>query len=263
VRSPGNADWAPSVGAAFTRAEQEKKFVFVELDNPECGNCRRMDALLYPAFEFEAILIPMVPAKVELDSPDGQSLARRYDLSDVPSILVTTSEGRLVFRMQGFLSAPDFYAHIEKDLAAYRAFAKKIDAQDVANLPATEAVETGRDLLRRRDPGAALPRLERAAAASDAAPPVRDEALELAAAAQLDLGRIADSRRTIEKLIRTTKDPDRRERAELFQAQIPLSENKPEEALQLFQQFRQAHPQSSYSAKVDEMIQRLEGKKAP
>ena len=86
---------------------------------------------------------------------------------------------------------------------------------------------------------------------------MREDAAELAAAAELDLGRREESRKTIDALIASTQDPDRKERAELFRAQIPLSDGKPEEALKLFQAFRKAHPQSRYAAGVDAMIQKL------
>jgi hypothetical protein len=257
VRSPGNAEWAATLAEARARAASEKKLVFVEFGQENCGNCRRMDALLYPAFDFEALLVGMVPVKLGLDEPEGQSTARRYEIAEAPSILVVNPDGRLVFLMQGFQDAPGFYGHIRKDLDSYRAFARRIDAQDVGKLTAAEALESGRDLYQRRDPGAALPRLERVASAPDATPAGLDSARELAAAAQLDLGKTADSRKTIESLISTTKDPDCRERAEIFRAQLPLAEGKPEEALRLFEAFRKAHPQSKYAAGVDEVIQRL------
>ena len=258
VRSPGNADWAQNIAVARDRAAKEKKLVFIEIDDRECGNCQRMDALLYPAFDFEALLVGMVPVKIRLDSFDGKTTAHRYEITEAPSILVVTPEGRLVFIMQGFQTAPAFYQHIHHDLDAYRAFEKKINAQVVAALPAAEALETGRQLFLARDSRAALPRLERVGKAPDATGAMREEALELTATAQLDLGQAAASRQTIEKLMATTNDPDRRERAELFRAQIPLSEDKPAEALALFQAFQKAHPQSKYANGVDAMIRKLQ-----
>lgn len=257
VRSPGNADWAATLAEARSRAVAGRKLVYAEFGRAGCGNCQRMDELLYPAFDFEALLVPMVPVKLDLDSGDGPALAARYQVQEAPSVLITTPEGRLVFLMQGFRNAPDFYAHARKDLDAYRSFARKIEAQRLAKLSAREALDTGRELFQRQDPGAALPRLERVGSAPDATPAMREDALELAAAAELDLGESASSSQTIQKLISTTKDPDRRERAELFRAQIPLSEHNPAEALERFQAFKRAHPQSSYIARVDETIQRL------
>ncbi len=46
--------------------------MFLEFVKEDCGNCKRMDTLLYPAFDFEALLIAMVPVKVDLDSPLGK-----------------------------------------------------------------------------------------------------------------------------------------------------------------------------------------------
>jgi len=257
VRSPGNADWAADLTEARARAAREKKLVFVEFASRDCGNCQRMDGLLYTAFEFEALLIPMVPIKLDLDSGEGKSLAAAYEVRETPSVLIMTPEGRLVFLMQGFLNTPDFYGHAHKELDAYRQYSRRIDAQDVSNLSAAEAWKTGQELLQRHDPAAALPRFERAAKAPDAPTALREDALEAAAAAELELGRPSASLQTIEKLLARTKDEDRRERAELFRAQIPLSQNKPAEALRLFEAFRKAHPHSRYTAEVDEIIQKL------
>lgn len=257
VTSPGNARWALDLNEARSRATDEKKFVFIEFDGPGCGNCQRMDALMYPAFDFEALLIGMVPVKLGVSSSPGREVAQRYGLKEAPSILVVTPTGRLVFRMEGFLNPRDFYEHVRPDLDTYRAFASRIDAQNVATLPAREALQTGEQLYQRSDPESALPRLQRAAADPKAPAAIRDPAREMVAAVQLELGQTAESRRTIDRLILTTKDPERRERAELFRAQLPLSENKPEASLALFRKFLKDHPKSAFGEQVKAMVARL------
>jgi len=254
VRSPGNATWAPNPEAARKRARSEGKYVFFELDQPRCGNCTRMDTLLYPAFDFEALLIPMVPVKVSLVSPEGQELARRYSITEAPAVLVTTPEGRVIFQMVGFTTTQEFYPNIHKDLDDYRKFARAIEAQDIPNLPAKEALDTGVQLYQRVDPASALPRLKRAIAAKDSTSAIRDDARELLAAVELDLGQVAASRATNQKLLETTQDSLRRQRAELFRAQLPLAEGKPEEALALFQKFLKDHPESPYRKQVTDLL---------
>ncbi len=263
LKSPGNARWAATPDEAKARAAAENKFVYIEFDRADCGPCQRMDALLYPAFDFEALLIPMVPVKLALESPEGQELARRYGIREAPAILVTTPEGRLVFLMQGFTNAREFYARIHRDLDRYRAFARRVDEQEAARIPAQEALETGRELYQRSDPGAALPRLKRAISAPGTPQSVRDEAREILAAVELDLGQKASARQTIDRLIATTKDSRRLERAELFRAQLPLAENKPAEALALFRKFERDHPQSPYIGQVRAMLARLTGPETP
>jgi thioredoxin-related protein len=259
VRSPGNAEWAPTFGEAGQRAAAQGKFLFVEFDKQGCGHCQRMDTLLYPAFDFEALLIPMVPVKLSLDSSEGKELSRQYGITDAPAILIRSPEGRMVFLVEGFTTTQDFYAHVRQGLDDYRAFAKEIEAQDIPRLSARVALETGKELYRRGDSAGALPRLKRAASAPEGTTAVREDARELLAAAELDGGDAAASRQTIHRLITTTKDARRRERAELFRAQIPLAENKPEEAYALFVKFEKDHPKSPYLSQVRALIARMTG----
>ena len=211
----------------------------------------------YPAFDFEALLIGMVPVKTLIDSPEGRELARQYEIRTTPAVLITTPEGRLVFLMQGFTSSPEFYQKARADLDTYRQFARRIDSQDIPNLPAGEALATGVELYQRSDPAAALPRLVRAVSAPDATATQRDEAREQLAAVQLELKQVGEARRTTQALLKSTRDSKRRERAEIFQAQLPLYEGKPEEAIRQLQKFVADHPKSEYAAGVKSLLQRL------
>jgi tetratricopeptide (TPR) repeat protein len=258
VRSPGNADWAKDLAEARRRAAAEKKLVFYELSREGCGDCKRMDALLYPAFDFEALLIGMVPVRIDLDSPDGRVLGERYTIQQAPSILITNPDGRLAFLMQGFKNAPDFYSHVKPDLERYRKFSAEVDAQDVAKLSANDAFRTGSELFKRFDYEAARERLKRAATAPDATPALKSSALQGLAATELQLGRVGDSRKTIEQAIAAAPDSDHKQRAELFRAQIPLAENKPADALALYRQFARDHPDSKYMDRVKTFIEKLE-----
>jgi hypothetical protein len=258
---PGKVRWATSHGEAAERAAKENKFVFLEFVKQDCGNCERMDGLLYPAFDFEALLVSMVPIKVDLESPAGKEFADRYGIDEAPAILITAPEGRIVFLMAGFLNQGDFFRHANTAVDGYRRFAQKVDSQNIAKLSAAEALDTGTELYRRSDSGAALPRLRRAISAPGATIAQREDALELLAAVELDLGQSSSSRQTIERLLKTTKDGARRERAEIFRAQIPLAENRPAEALALFQKFQKDHPSSPHIQRVNEIVQRLEERK--
>ena len=139
-----------------------------------------------------------------------------------PSVLITTPEGRLVFLMQGFKDAPDFYRHAHKDLDHYRQFAKKVDAQDVATLSGrTRRCATGRELYARKDPKAALPRLERAVGGPESAARACAKRARKPGRRRARARRPAASRETIDQLIATTKNPDQKERAELFRGADP------------------------------------------
>lgn len=256
--NPGNTLWAASAADAVAQAAKEKKLVYYEFEGNNCGKCRRMQVLLYPAFDFEALLIGMVPVKLLLDSPEGKALGDRYGITEVPAVLITNPDGRLAFEMQGFKDTREFYDHAHKDLDAYRQFSRRVDSQDVPNLSAVEALATGGELYSRFDYVAAAARLRRAAAAPDATPAHRDSALMGLAAAEMELGQTAAARRSVEKVIATTKNPDQKQRAELFAAQVSLAENDPARALAAYKKFAADHPKSPYLDKVNGFITRLQ-----
>ena len=259
---PGNVVWANDTDEAHDRALREGKFVFFEFTKQECGNCQRMDSLLYPSFDLEALLVSAIPVKIDLESREGQAIAARYSIGEAPSVLITTPEGRLVFLMQGFMNQSEFFRHANVAITGYRKWAKQIDSQNAAKLSAKDAFDSGNELYHRSDPAAALPRLRRAVAVPGLSPKQREDTLELLAAVELDLVQPAASKKTIEQLLTTTKDRQRRERAELFRAQIPLAENKPAEALALFRKFQKDHPTSPHIGRVNELIARLQERTA-
>jgi len=263
VKSPGNAEWAQSVEEARKRAAEQHKLVFYEFASQGCGECGRMESLLYPAFDFEALLTGMVPVRVDLVSKAGTELSELYSIKETPSVAITTPTGRLVFLMRGFKNQGDFFPHVHKTLDTYRVWAKTIDAQNVPTLSAADAYQSGRQLFARFDFAEARPRFQRAIAAPDASPAIRDSAKEGLAAAELQLKDPAKARKTIDGLIATTKDPEVKERAELFRAQIPLAQNQPEEALNLYKKFQKDHPQSKYKEQVSGLITRLETGEPP
>lgn len=262
VKSPGNAQWAKTVDEARKRAEAENKLVYYEFESQDCDDCRRMQGLLYPAFDFEALLIGMVPVKVRYDVGESKPLQELYGIATAPAVLITTPSGRLVFLMNGFKDAPDFYAHVHKDLDLHRQLKKKLETP-IDTLSAKDALAIGRELYARKDPKASLPYLKRASVAPNPGPAVRETALEGLAAVELELGDAAASRTSIDQLIAIAKNPDQKESAELFRAQIPLSQNNPDEALALYKKFVKDHPNSKYLSQVQSFIARLSPPAAP
>ena len=142
MRSPGTAEGADEAAEGKARATAQKKLIYFECNRPGCGDCRRMESRLYPAFDFEALRIGMVPVRLDLDAPDAKALAERYGIADVPAVLITTPAGRLVFLVPGFQDAPHFSSHARDGLPRARPFPHRLAVQDAHPLPAVEACAT-------------------------------------------------------------------------------------------------------------------------
>jgi len=241
---PGKAAWAKDYGEARQRARQEGRVVYVEFSDKQCGNCARMHALTYPAVNFEMMLLRMVPVLVDRASAEGAALAERYGVTESPAVLIVASGGALIFRVNGFDSAQEFYFHVNSSMKEWdKINVRMIHEPEFRDDPAQE-LALGVDLADRLDPEEAIPRFSRAAESPRADPATRDKALSFLASAQLNARLFSDARATTEKLARVAGIADLREQAELFLGQIALAEGDPESARRSWQSFLRKHPKS-------------------
>lgn len=240
----GKAVWASDFASARSRAESDGKLVFVEFQESGCGNCSRMDALLYPAVTFEMTLLRMVPVRLDRTSGEGAALAARYEIPQSPGILVVSPGGALVFRMDGFDNAPAFYQHMQSSLASWdKLHVRMIHEPEFRDDPRAE-LELGADIAARYDPEEAIPRFERAAASPKADPETRDRALSGLAASNLKMRRYPEAEAAITRLLRVTANADLKEQAEIFAGRIALESGDRSAARAAWREFVRKHPKS-------------------
>lgn len=241
---PGKALWAKDYAEARDRARREGKVVFVEFSDKQCGNCVRMHALIYPAVNFEMMLLRMVPVNIDRTGAEGTALATRYGVTESPAILILSAGGAMIFRVNGFDSAPELYSHVHSMMAEWdKVNVRMIHEPEFRDDPAQE-LALGKELALRFDPEEAIPRFARAAESPRADRTTRDEALSYLASAQLNARLYPDARATAEKLARVASVPDLREQAELFLGQIALAEGDSAAARRSWEAFLRKHPTS-------------------
>ena len=241
---PGKAIWARDYAEARDRARRDGKVVYVEFSEANCGNCIRMHSLIYPAVNFEMMLLRMVPVNVDRLGSDGAALAARYGVTQSPAVLILSPGGAMIFRVNGFDSAPEFYSHVHSMMAEWdKLNVRMIHEPEFRDDPAQE-LALGIDLAQRFDPEEAIPRFARAAESPRADAATRDQALSYLASAQLNARLFADARVTAGKLARVARDRDLREQAELFLGQISLAQGDPAAARRAWEAFLEKHPDS-------------------
>jgi len=112
-------DWETSLDRAKDWARQEKKSMLLDFSAaPMCGGCAAMDAVTYPdAHVAEFISKHYVPVKIKVkDRPD---IAAGYDVNWTPSVLIADESGRTHSRIEGYVPAEDFVAHLSLALGRY------------------------------------------------------------------------------------------------------------------------------------------------
>lgn len=255
--TPGKATWERTYAQAKERAARESKVVFVEFAETGCGNCMRMDALLYPAANFEMMLLRMVPVKLDRTSAEAAPIAERYGITESPAALIVSPGGALVFRVNGFDNPAEFYRHVQQSMTEWdKLHVKMIHEPEFRDDPKQE-LALGTALAQRFDPEEAAPRFARAAESKAADPATRDAARTSLASAQFKMKRFQDARATADEILKTSSNPQLRERVELFRGELAIAEGRPDEARRTIDAFLRDHPESPLRGNAERMLTSL------
>lgn len=89
---------------AFSQAKQEHKRVLIFGKVSWCHWCQQMEAYSFQ----DPLVVQIVNANyipIRIDIEDSQALASRYEISDIPTVLIVDDENRIIKRYSGYTSS--------------------------------------------------------------------------------------------------------------------------------------------------------------
>lgn len=90
---------------ALAKAKREGKLVFLDAYTAWCGPCKKMADHVFPRADVGAVFAPrFVSIKIDMEKGEGPELAKRYDISAYPTLLILDAEGKEVKRIVGAMS---------------------------------------------------------------------------------------------------------------------------------------------------------------
>jgi thiol:disulfide interchange protein len=111
-----SGDWKE----VLAKAGKEHKLVFVDVYAVWCGPCKMMARKVFTqrrvADHFNASFINYM---ADAEKGDGVSIAQKYQVNSVPTYLYINSEGKLVHKIEGSMTADEFIAESKKALQNY------------------------------------------------------------------------------------------------------------------------------------------------
>lgn len=105
---PAPADgiaWRTDFTAALAESKQTGKPVLLDFSASWCPPCQAMRHDVWPDQQVrQAVKTGYIPVLLDVDAPASQEVARRYDISSVPTIVIVDAEGH-VLRQSSYMSA--------------------------------------------------------------------------------------------------------------------------------------------------------------
>lgn len=126
LRAPAD-EAAAEGGIAFTtatfdellaKAKAENKLVFIDGYTTWCGPCKMLAKQTFPQKEVGTYMNPrFVSCQIDMERGEGPELAKRFNISAYPTMLVLRPDGTLVDKIVGFLAPMPFLNKV-KDVVA-------------------------------------------------------------------------------------------------------------------------------------------------
>jgi len=99
---------------ALTKANKEKKLIFIDAYTEWCHWCKVMDKEVFSTDEVSEYLNKnFVPMRWDMEKDFGITLAMKYKVRSYPSFIVLRGDGQLVSLVSGYMPKDDFVSWLE------------------------------------------------------------------------------------------------------------------------------------------------------
>ena len=116
------------VDAAFATAKADKKPVFLFWTAEWCPPCNHVKSTIFTRNEFIAKSQSFVPVYIDGDTPSGQALGKRFNVSGYPTMVLLTADGNEVTRLEGAIEPAKYMQLLERGLAGGASARQLLDA---------------------------------------------------------------------------------------------------------------------------------------
>ncbi len=113
VLPPSSAiNWQDDLGAALADAARSGKPILINFSSSGCVFCRKMENEVFPQEEVLAELNRFIPVKV--NAWQATHASAKYDVTSVPTYVVTDSSGSIVSKINGYVPATNFVGFLHR-----------------------------------------------------------------------------------------------------------------------------------------------------
>lgn len=253
------ADWIRSVSGAQASAKAKKQMIFVDLFAQWCGWCHKFESDVVPTEEFKKATENMVLLRVDTeDRSEGTALSQKFQVSTLPTFLILNPDMSVVGMIRGYAPAPQFVKKISETIKRYESFTKSVKQEATFAKDYPKRLEIAREFSQRQAWTESEPRLRKLISEKGVPLGFRDEAYFELAMMYMAQSKYADVVKTTTEFAKVQKEGEFFERSSLLRGNAFLSQGKLADAVEVFRDFKDRFPNSTYIANVDAVLPQME-----
>jgi thioredoxin-like negative regulator of GroEL len=119
IAPEGSVKWASSFAEATKLARAQNKPIMVDFWATWCGWCKKLDTDVYTTSEFANAAKDVISVKVDTEGPE-RDVAARFGVTNLPTVLYLTPEGKLLSKVGGYMSTDRFVPTVTAAVEMYR-----------------------------------------------------------------------------------------------------------------------------------------------
>ncbi|MEO6327261.1 MAG: tetratricopeptide repeat protein [Thermoanaerobaculia bacterium] len=251
--------WADTWDEAVREAKKlPKGRIIVDLVEDNCGECDRMDKLVIPSTSFYAFTKDKIPVRLLRSSEDGKRIAAQFGINQVPAWLVLTTDSVLCGLLVGSESQTGWFNNFIETEKHWATYQQKLEQEQKSPGDRELVFQVAEESFKRGSVVRSESRFRRLAEDQRVTPEMRDTSLSYLAIIELEGRRIPEAARDLEQILKVSKDPKLRERAELRLADVEIARARLDLAVERLRRFKKDHPASPFVAEANELLTAVE-----
>lgn len=251
--------WLKNVAAAQKVAKQKNQLILVDMFAEWCGWCHRFEKEVYPSAAFQAATTDLVLLKLDTeDRGEGTQLARRFEVTSLPTFLLLTPDLTMAGVIRGFAPAPQFVEMLKGTRKSYDSFLARSKNEPNMTRDYPGRLELAKEYLTRFDYEKGQARLKKLQTEKGVPASIRDEAYYQLAVSYAVQRKLDESLKTIRELTALSKLGQAVEKARVLSGQIYAQQGNILTAANELRDFKKTYPNSLHIHEVNRMLANLE-----
>ncbi|HEX6088124.1 MAG TPA: thioredoxin fold domain-containing protein [Thermoanaerobaculia bacterium] len=251
--------WHKSIAPAQKIAKEKNQLILVDMFAEWCGWCHRFEREVFPAEAFQNATDDMVLLRLDTeDQKEGTQLARRYQVSSLPTFLLLAPDLSVAGVIRGYAPAPQFVQMLKETRDKYSAFQKRVQNEASLAKDYSGRLELAKEFITRSAYDQSEPRLRKLTTEKGVPAAVRDEAFYQLAVSYAMQQKFDQGVKTVRDLSAVSKTGDAVEKARLLVGQIYLQQGNLLGARNEFRSFKKEFPKSPLVNNIDAVLPDIE-----